>query len=190
MKDCDRILENAVVRLAPICEEDFESLREIAFNPEIWKWTVNRIETDEELRAYVADAVTARKQGTQLTFTIWDVRTGRVAGASALSNHSVRNRRLEIGGTWLAPDFWGGATNRAAKSLLLSLGFDTLGQERIEFKTDVLNVRARAALRKLGATEEGVLRSHTLMHDNRRRDTIYYSLLRHEWANIKNDLLG
>ncbi len=190
MIECDRILENSVVRLAPIREDDFVPLKEIAYNPEIWRWTVNRIETDEELRAYIGDAVAARKKGMQFTYTICDVRTGRVAGVSALGNHSAKDRRIEIGGTWLAPDCWGGPTNRAAKSLLLTFGFEALDQERIEFKTDVLNVRARAALRKLGATEEGVLRSHTLMHDSRRRNTIYYSILRAEWAEIKAGLLG
>lgn len=73
---------------------------------------------------------------------------------------------------------------------MLNYAFENLGFERVEFKTDVINERSRRALRKIGAAEEGILRSHTLMQDGRRRDTIYYSILKTEWAGIKNTIFG
>ena len=177
----DCILENAHARLAPVRADDFEALSQIVFDPVIWEWTVDKIETQADLENYVAECVGAREQGVRFAYTVTG-RTGLLAGVTALGNYSPKDRRIEIGWTWLAQQFWGTAINANAKALLLSLCFERLEMERVEFKTDLLNTRARSALKKIGCTEEGVLRSHTLMHDGRRRDTVYYSILRHEWA--------
>jgi len=100
---------------------------------------------------------------------------------SSFGNVSVLDSRVEIGWSWIGLDFQGTGVNSEYKRLLLSFAFDKLKFIRVEFKTDVLNVKARRALEKIGAVEEGVLRSHTQMHHNRRRDTIYYSILQEEW---------
>ena len=99
---------------------------------------------------------------------------GDIAGSTAFGYWSANDRRVEIGGSWLGREYQGTGINREAKFLLLSYAFDVLGMARVEFKTDVLN-------QNIGATEEGVLRSHTLTPGGRRRDTIYYSMLEDEW---------
>lgn len=102
-------------------------------------------------------------------------------GSTSFGNYSERDKRIEIGWTWLGKDYQGNGYNVQAKELLLNYCFEVLELERVEAKTDVLNKAARSSLLKSGFTEEGVLRSHTLMTNNRRRDTIYFSVLKSEY---------
>lgn len=169
------------VVLRPLAETDVEAFARVAYDPGIWRYFVADAGTEEGLRAFVAGAVREREAGTRVPFTIEDAASGAVVGSTSYGSISERDQRIEIGWSWLARAAQGTSLNTHAKHLLLAHAFDTLGYERVEFKTDVLNLRARAALKKIGATEEGVLRSHTLMPGGRRRDTIYYSVLRDEW---------
>ena len=107
---------------------------------------------------------------------------------NCLVNVSTKDRRVEIGWTWLAVGSQGRGINTRAKYLLLEHCFESLSAHRVEFKTDAANRRARGALRKIGATPEGTLRSHTLMHDGRYRDTVYYSILEDEWPQVRKHL--
>jgi RimJ/RimL family protein N-acetyltransferase len=100
-----------------------------------------------------------------------------------------KEKRLEIGRSWLGKEFRGAGINHWAKFLLLEYAFESLECERVEFKTDVLNRRARQGLLNIGAKEEGVLRSYNFMPDGRRRDAIFYSVLKDEWAGVKEMLL-
>ncbi|HRX11815.1 MAG TPA: GNAT family protein, partial [Draconibacterium sp.] len=122
---------------------------------------------------------------TRLPFTVILKENNMVTGATSFGNFSVRDKRIEIGWTWFGPQFWGKGINTQAKYLMLKYCFEVLELERVELKTDVLNVPARNALLRMNITEEGVLRSHTLMTKGRRRDTIYYSVLKNEWKNLK-----
>lgn len=106
----------------------------------------------------------------------------------SFGNLSEADSRLEIGWSWLGVDFQGRGINRWAKYLLLEHAFETLGAERVEFKTDRLNVQARAGLRNIGALEEGVFRSFNPMPGGRRRDAVYYSVVRGEWPWLKGEL--
>ena len=106
-------------------------------------------------------------------------------GSTSFGNISYRDSRIEIGWTWLGREFQGSGTNRQMKYLIFKHAFEVLGMQRVEIKTDVLNLPARYAVKKIGAVEEGILRSHTQMTHNRRRDTIFYSILRKEWDNVK-----
>ena len=106
----------------------------------------------------------------------------------SMENISMYDLRLEIGWSWLGKKFRGTEVNRHAKYAMMKYAFDELHFERVEFKTDVLNVRARKGLEKIGATAEGTLRSHMTMWNNRRRDSIYYSVLNNEWQQIKNTI--
>jgi RimJ/RimL family protein N-acetyltransferase len=121
------------------------------------------------------------KNKSRLPFTIIDKKSGAIAGSTSFGNISFRDKRLEIGWTWIAKDYQGKGINDQIKYLMMEYAFGTLGFERVEFKTDVLNTFSRRALLRIGATEEGILRNHMLMTHNRRRDTIYYSVLRSEW---------
>ena len=125
------------------------------------------------------------KNKTRLTFAIIEKSTGNAIGSTSFGNISLIDRRVEIGWTWIAREFQGKGINNQIKYLLLRYLFEKNDFERVEFKTDVLNLPARKALLRIGAKEEGVLRSHTLMAHGRRRDTIYYSVLRSEWEEVK-----
>ncbi|AKD01872.1 GNAT family protein [Pontibacter korlensis] len=178
-------LQDKRVLLRPYQPSDLESLPALVFDEDIWRFMPNRISNQQELQAWAQTVEQGFAHGTRYTFMIVDRATGRLAGSTSYGNISLPDRRLEIGWTWLSRGYRGTGLNRHCKFLLLSYAFEQLKMERVELKTDVLNLRSRRAMQKIGATEEGVLRSHTQMHDGRRRDTIYYSILLPEWQAIK-----
>jgi len=180
------ILENKSALLKPIEKEDFYELSKIAYDYDIWRFNVSRCMNDRELRNHIDSLLKQKETGILYPFVIIDKKGNQPAGSSSFGNISNKDRRLEIGGSWIGKNFQGTGLNRNVKFLMIKYAFEDLEFERIEFKTDVLNVQARKALKKIGAVEEGILRSHTLMQDGRRRDTIYYSMLKSEWNNIKN----
>lgn len=178
------ILENEHVQLRLLRSDD-DGLLPLALEPETWKHTVTKIASAIEYYNWLNQCISEHEQQTRFPFVIIDKQTGALAGSTSYGNISPVDKRLEIGWTWLGKPFRGTGLNRHCKFLLLSYAFEVLHFERVELKTDVLNIRSRKAMLKIGATEEGILRSHSLMHDGRRRDTIYYSILRSEWPAIK-----
>ncbi|RYU81071.1 GNAT family N-acetyltransferase [Hymenobacter persicinus] len=186
--DCSRCitLENSRVRLRPLEPTDFEELKRIIFDAELWKFSSLPAPADAlGLAAYLNKAVQDRAQGTRYAFAIIDRETGRVVGSTSYGSFSPPDRRLEIGWTWLGTDFQRTGLNRAAKHLLLKYAFGELGCERVELKADALNLKSREAMRRMGATEEGILRSHMVMPGGRRRDSVYYSILKSEWEGLR-----
>jgi RimJ/RimL family protein N-acetyltransferase len=181
-------LENEFVLLCPMREEHRKSLHEIAMDPDIWRYFVYRVDTDAEFAAFFDTILAELAAGRRIAFHITDKLSGRAAGSMSYCNMSEADLRLEIGLSWLGRDFRGKGVNRWAKYLLMEHAFERMGAERIEFKTDVLNLQARAGLRNIGAIEEGVLRSFNPMPDGRRRDAVYYSVLRQEWPGVKAQL--
>ena len=173
----DLILENEKVLLRPMTRQDFPLLQEITLPASLWTYFTHDLSIPEDFEAWAKPHFAEQR----LQFVVFDKEKNRVAGATAFGNFSPRDSRLEIGWTWLGKDFHGSGINREMKGLMLDYCFNTLDLERVEIKTDVLNQSARKALIKLGAKEEGILRSHTQMILGRRRDTIYYSFLKGEW---------
>lgn len=184
------ILENQSALLRPIEKEDFYELSGIAYDYDIWRFNVSRCMNDGELHNYIDSMLKQKEKGILYPFLIVDKKMNQAAGCSSFGNISNKDKRLEIGGSWLGKNFQGTGLNRSVKFLMIKYAFEQLEFERVEFKTDVLNTQARKALKKIGAVEEGILRSHTLMQDGRRRDTIYYSILKGEWNNIKNTIFN
>jgi RimJ/RimL family protein N-acetyltransferase len=185
----DYILQNAVVRLRPIAESDVDRLLPIATDAQLWTYFVLRIEDRDDLERYVAEAIALHRAKERDTFVIETVQ-GDAAGSTAYGYLSAKDRRVEIGGSWLGRAYQHTGINKNVKYLLLSYAFDGLGMMRVEFKTDTLNRQSRKALFNIGATEEGVLRSHTVMPGGRRRDTIYYSILRDEWPELRRTVFA
>jgi len=173
----DLILESDQILLRPLQTEDFSALLEITQDASLWTYFTNDLSTLAGLEAWAA----GHFSGDRLQFVVVDKATQQVLGSTGFGNYFPRDQRIEIGWTWLGRAAQGTGINAQMKSLMLHYAFNELGMLRVEFKTDVLNLPARQALLRLGATEEGVLRSHTLMTKGRRRDTIYYSFLRGEW---------
>jgi len=181
----DFTLETPRVLLRLLKVEDFASLQPLAKNEDIWKYFTKQLSSDEELKKWIEDALNERKSFIRMPFIVIDKDTNTICGSTSFGNISFFDKRIEIGWSWLGVDFMGTGVNRHAKFALMSHAFEAMGMERVEIKTDVLNQRARKALLKIGMYEEGVLRSHQQMHSNRRRDTIYYSIIRDEWINVK-----
>ena len=177
----DIILNNEIVRLRPLKIEDMSTFSNFHSDYAIWKYFAIKMRKEQDMEDYINDAVQQRSLGLRYHFVVEDIKMNKVVGSTAFGNFSPKDNRIEIGWSWIETLSQGTGINKNAKFHLLNFAFDYLNMERVEFKTDVLNVRARAGLIKIGAMEEGVLRSHTLMPDNRRRDTVYYSVLKEEW---------
>ncbi|MER6670098.1 GNAT family N-acetyltransferase [Amycolatopsis japonica] len=182
-------LDNEYVLLRPIVAEDRAAVRSIAMDPDIWRFFVSRVETDADFEAFFDATLADHANGTRVVYLVTDKRDGRPAGSMSYGNLAERDGRLEIGWSWLGRDFRGKGLNRWAKYLLLQHAFERLGAERVEFKTDRLNEQARSALRNIGAREEGTLRSFNPMPGGRRRDAVFFSVLRAEWPRIKEQLV-
>jgi RimJ/RimL family protein N-acetyltransferase len=182
-------LENEHVLLRPVRAQDRASLHAIAMDPEIWRYFVARIETDADFDAFFDAALADTEAGRRVVYHITDKRIDGAAGSMSFCNIAESDGRLEIGWSWLGRDFQGKGVNRWAKFLMLQHAFERMGAERVEFKTDRLNIQARHGLRNIGAREEGTLRSFNPMPDGRRRDAVYYSVLRSEWPDVREQLL-
>jgi RimJ/RimL family protein N-acetyltransferase len=183
-------LEDEHVLLRPVRPGDREPLRAIAMDPRIWRYFVTRIETDADFDAFFDAGLDDLTAGRRVPYFIMDKPSGRAAGSMSFGNMAEKDGRLEIGWSWLGCDWQGQGINRWAKFLLLAHAFEQLGAERVEFKTDKLNVQARHGLRNIGASEEGTLRSFNPMPDGRRRDAVFYSVLSAEWPGIREQLLA
>jgi RimJ/RimL family protein N-acetyltransferase len=182
-------LENEHVLLRPVRPGDRAALRAIAMDPQIWRYFVIRIETEADFDAFFDAGLADLGAGRRIPYFIADKRTGSAAGSMSFGNMAEKDGRLEIGWSWLGRDWQGKGINRWAKFLMLAHAFDQMGAERVEFKTDRLNVQARQGLRNIGASEEGTLRSFNRMPDGRRRDAVFYSVLRAEWPRVREQLL-
>ena len=181
-------LKKDFAELRPLHKSDKGALLAIATDPEIWRFTPSRIHNEAELDQYLDNAFQMFEKNLRYPFVIRDLRTGAVAGSTSFGNYSAKDQRIEIGWTWLGRNFQGSGLNKLCKFLLLQYAFEELNCLRVELKTDFLNLQSRKAMRNIGFKEEGVLRSHTAMHDGRRRDTIYYSMLVDEWEVVKEVL--
>jgi RimJ/RimL family protein N-acetyltransferase len=183
-------LENEHVLLRPVRPGDRASLRSIAMDPEIWRYFVIRVETDADFDAFFDAAIADQQAGRRVVYHITDTQTDHAAGSMSFCNLAEKDGRLEIGWSWLGRAWQGKGVNRWAKFLMLRHAFERMAAERVEFKTDRLNTQARHGLRNIGAREEGTLRSFSPMPDGRRRDAVYYSVLRAEWPHVREQLLG
>jgi RimJ/RimL family protein N-acetyltransferase len=182
------VLENNRVRLRPLEITDFAALKAVAFDPELWQFTLTAAHTPVELAAYLRQAIQSREQGQRYPFAIVDRLTGRLAGSTSYYNCSLNEQRLSIGYTWVGREFQRSGLNRACKHLLLNHAFSNLGCERVELETDARNWKSREAMRRMGATEEGVLRSHRFTQGGRRRDTVIFSMLKPEWDSLRQSV--
>jgi RimJ/RimL family protein N-acetyltransferase len=183
------ILEGRTVRLEPLAEAHVEPLCSAAADPELWRWTTTGGTTPEEMRPYIRTAFEMRDSGTALPFATVERSSGRVVGSTRFANASLPDKRVEIGWTWISPPWQRTTINTEAKLLMLRHAFEVWGMNRVEFKTDVLNSKSRAALLRIGAKEEGIFRKHMVNAlTGRIRDTIYFSILDTEWPEVQQRL--
>jgi RimJ/RimL family protein N-acetyltransferase len=181
-------LEGRGFRLEPLTLDHLDDLAEVAFEGNLWRWTVVQPTDREGLRTWIEAAVKTREAGTEMAFATIDRSTGKAIGSSRYMSIVPEHRRLEIGWTWVALAWQRHGANREAKYLQLRHAFEDLGANRVEFKTDSLNERANPALLGIGATFEGTFRNHMIMPGNRLRHSNYYSVSVEDWPSVKAGL--
>lgn len=179
------VLEGDRVRLEPMRRDHLEALAEAGKYEELWRWTRSKATTLETMSEYMDEALNDLGNGTALPFVTIDRPSETIVGSTRFANIDSKNRRAEIGWTWISPTFQRTYINSEAKYLMLRHAFDVWDCVRVELKTDVLNQQSRNAMLRLGAIEEGVLRRHVITYNGRFRDTIYYSILDHEWPAVR-----
>lgn len=185
-------LDGAFVRLEPLSlERHSADLCAVGLNPSLWRLSGVSMTTKEDMEQYIREAFLPETAGLALPFAIIDKASGRAVGSTRYGNIAPMHKRLEIGWTWLGKRFQRTRLNTEAKYLLLRHAFETYGVNRVEFKAHVNNEQSRRALERIGARYEGVLRRHTVLPNQKVRDTVYYSIIREEWfGEVKMRLEG
>jgi RimJ/RimL family protein N-acetyltransferase len=181
-------LERGPVRLVPLGLEHEQGLAAAAADGELWKLRVTSVPEPGQTRAYIETALAMRQAGNRLAFAVLDAATGQVIGSSSYHDIVPAVDRLEIGYTWYARSRQRSAVNTTAKWLLMQHAFETLGAQLVGWCTDNYNFASQAAIERLGARKDGVLRHHALRRDGTVRDTVMYSLAAGEWPEVKAHL--
>ena len=179
------VLRGRYVRLEPLTLQHCDGLSEVGLDAELWRWIPVPVLTQEHMAEYVETALKEQAAGTSLPFAQIDAATGKVIGSTRYSNIERTHHRVEIGWTWIAPQWQRTAVNTEAKYLLLRHAFETLACNRVELKTDSLNAKSRAAILRIGAQQEGIFRNHMITATGRIRHTVYFSITNEEWPGVK-----
>lgn len=182
------ILEGEAVRLEPISMNHFKDLAEIAFDQQLWKYTLGKVSGEKDLENYIREAAEGNEQGIYLAFATIDKASGKAVGSTRFGSIAAQYRRVEIGWTWIGKKWQRTRVNTEAKYLMLEHAFETWKAVRVYLQTDSLNERSQAAILRLGAKKEGVMRKDKITSEGRVRDSVIFSILDEEWAEIKANL--
>ena len=177
------------VTLAPLALEHEAGLRAAATDGALWNIRVTSVPEPQDTRKYIEDALAMREAGNRFAFCVLDEASGRVLGSSSYHDILPAVKRVEIGYTWYAKSVQRSHVNSTAKLLLLTHAFETLGCNVVGWRTDNFNFASQAAIERLGAHKDGVLRGHALRRDGTIRDTVMYSLRAGEWPEVRAQLL-
>ena len=175
------------VRLEPLAREHADGLRAAASDGDLWKLWYTSIPAPDAAEGYIETALAAQAEGRALPFVVRDA-GGTIVGSTRYGNVEAAHRRLEIGWTWYAQRVQRTALNTEAKRLLLTHAFETMRCIAVEFRTHWFNHRSRAAIARLGAKQDGVLRNHLIMPDGGVRDTVVFSIIESEWPAVRQNL--
>ncbi|MER1987396.1 MAG: GNAT family protein [Solibacillus sp.] len=181
-------LENEVVCLRALTMDDVDALCEVAFYPEIWMYMSQALETRADVVAFIEKALQQKESGTEYPFVIIDKQTNKIVGSTRFMDIDLFHRRLEIGTTWHTPAVWRTHINTNCKLLLLTHCFDILEVRRVQIKTDAQNARSRAAIERIGAQFEGILRQHMTKKDGTARNTAMFSVTWEDWPDVAPQL--
>lgn len=187
--DENYILENKRVRLSPLLESDFDRLRAFAQREkDLWRYSLISANSDSKMQAYIQSACLDKTNQKSYPFIVFDKKTQEVAGSTRFYDIQKTHNTCQLGYTWYGQKFWGTGLNKNCKLLMLEFAFDSIGFERVEFRADNNNERSIAAMKSIGCTVEGILRSNCQGEEGR-RDSIVLSILRNEWdSTIKHQL--
>jgi N-acetyltransferase len=186
----DYILESKRVLLRPLEEEDIPHLEIFSLTePDLWKYSLQSASGQAKLEQYVSQAINHRMQEKEYPFIVFDKSTQLYAGCTRFYDIQIVHQTLQLGFTWYGKAFQGTGLNQHCKYLLLQLAFEQLNIKRVEFRADAENFRSIAAMKKIGCTLEGTLRSHSIRSDGTRRDSVVLSILQEDWfLDVKQSL--
>lgn len=176
------------VQLEPMSESHRSELQPIANDERIWQFTLTS-GAGAHFDEWFDEALNQEREGRQIPFAVRRLRDGQLVGSSSYLDVSERHHRIEIGSTWYIPEVWGGIINPECKLLMLRHAFNVFAVNRVAFVTDRLNERSQAAIAKLGAVREGVLRCDKITSTGRVRDTVVFSIIASEWPEVEARLV-
>ncbi|MDQ7973530.1 MAG: GNAT family protein [Rhodocyclaceae bacterium] len=182
-------LSHRGVRLVPLSLDHEAGLAAAAADGELWKLRVTSVPEPDQTRVYIDTALKMRDEGHRFAFAVTDQTTGEVLGTTSYHDILPAVKRVEIGWTWYARRCQRTHVNTSCKLLMLQHAFDTLGCHVVGWRTDNFNFASQAAIERLGAKKDGVIRGHALRRDGTIRDTVMYSLRSGEWPEVKAQLL-
>lgn len=182
-------LEGELVTLYPLELDHIEPLKAAVADGELWKLWYANVPSPQRMEAYVNSAIDEAKKG-NVAFAVCLGKTGRIVGTTRFYNVDEVNKRPMLGYTWYAKSACKTGVNTESKLLLLQYAFEQKDAIAVEFRTHYFNLVSRAAIERLGAKQDGILRSHQRMPDGSIRDTVVYSILQHEWLAVKSNLLN
>jgi len=178
-------LTGDAVALVPLQAEHAARLLQAAGDGELWNMKVTVVPGPATVDAYIATALAGRQAGTVMPFAIVRRDTGQIVGSTRFWKIDRKNRKLEIGHTWLSQSVQRSGLNTEMKYLLLTYAFEVMQCVRVQFTTDELNEKSRAAILRIGATQEGIVRHERIMPDGRKRNSVRFSIIDDEWAHVK-----
>ena len=182
------VLSGDLVELRPVDPDDREGLIKAASDGELWTLQYTSVPTPAQMQDAIASHLRQRADGAMMPFTVRLVQTEEIVGMTTFCNIDAGSRRVEIGHTWYARSAQRTGVNTECKLLLLGHAFDRLDCIAVEFRTHWLNHQSRRAIERLGAKQDGVLRSHKIMADGTLRDTVVFSIIAGEWPAVRNEL--
>src|SRR6202012_1756592 len=180
-------LNGTHARLEPLSQEHREGLTEAVKDGELWKLWYTFIPRPEDMAKEIDRRLALQTAGAMLPFTVFDA-AGQIAGMTTYMNVDTPNRRVEIGSTWCATRVQRSGVNTQCKLLLLTHAFEKLDCIAVEFRTHFFNHQSRRGIERLGAKQDGILRSHQIASNGTLRDTVVYSIIAGEWPTVKAHL--
>ena len=181
-------LEGHGVRLEPLSPEHEKGLGEAAKDGKLWELWFTSVPEPEKTRAYIDAALAGQKEGHMLPWVVRDAKSGDILGSTRYHDIIPAAARVEIGYTWYAKRCQRTHVNTACKLLLFEFGFDKVKCKVVGLRTDNFNLRSQRAIEALGAKKDGVIRHHWPRRDGTIRDTVMYSVLAHEWPDVRHHL--
>lgn len=178
-------LTGKTVELRPLQREHAQALLDAAADGQLWNMKLTVVPGPGTIDSYIATALEGRAAGTVMPFVIVRRDTGVLVGSTRFWKIDQVNRKLEIGHTWLSASVQRSAVNTEAKYLLLTHAFEAMQCVRVQFTTDELNEKSRAAILRIGAKQEGVVRHERIMPDGRKRNSVRFSIIDDEWDEVK-----
>lgn len=181
-------LKGTYVTLEPLQSSHHAAMCAVGSDPALFRWFPANCAGEGPMRRFIDEGLNDQKAGKALPFVVRTNHDGRIVGSTRFGNITGAHRGAEIGWTWYSADVQRTPVNTECKYLLLKHAFELLKLNRVELKTDSLNEKSRAAIARIGATQEGIFRNHMVVQGGRIRHTVYFSITCEEWPQVRGDL--